>query len=188
MNIYKFVTFLFIPILLVVFCMPISTAQKEKTETKDTPTQTSTGKEPVKTDESTQFKRDLHPCDSQKGEGFAIKGTLQYNLDCAPWANDKILDLTGKSDWSIVSWFVRLITFAYRVAFVMTIVAIFIAGLKYIKAGGEGGFAVAKDALKFALIGFLVTSTSWSIVAMFSKAMSMVGGGIITNYELRITN
>jgi hypothetical protein len=31
-----------------------------------------------------------------------------------------------------------------------------IAGLKYIKAGGEGGFAVAKDVLKFALIGFLV--------------------------------
>jgi hypothetical protein len=174
MNIHKFVSLLFIPILMVGFCIPISMAQ-DGGETKAKPaTQQDSGTGKITEKESTQFKRDLHPCDSQKGEGFAIKGTLQYNLDCAPWANDKILDLTGKSNWSIVSWFVRLITFAYRVAFVMTIVAVFIAGLKYIKAGGEGGFAVAKDALKFALIGFLVTSTSWSIVAMFSKAMSMI--------------
>jgi hypothetical protein len=175
MNIHKFISLLFIPILMVGFCMPISNAQNEAKETKEKPaTQQDTGQGTQEKKESTQFKRDLHPCDSQKGEGFAIKGTLQYNLDCAPWANDKILDITGQSNWSIVSWFVRLITFAYRIAFVMTIVAVFIAGLKYIKAGGEGGFAVAKDALKFALIGFLVTSTSWSIVAMFSKAMSMV--------------
>jgi hypothetical protein len=176
MNIHKLVSLLFIPILMVGFFIPTSFGQgKEEVKT----TQKATEQETQKKEESTQFQRDLHPCDSQKGEGFAIKGTLQYNLDCAPWANDKILDLTGKSNWSIVSWFVRLITFAYRVAFVMTIVAVFVAGLKYIKAGGEGGFAVAKDALKFALIGFLVTSTSWTIVAMFSRAMSMVGYDIM---------
>lgn len=188
MNIYKFVISLFILILLVVFCIPISMAQ-DGGEKGKTPTQKTTGEEQKQTDQNTKFTRDLHPCDSHKGEGNAILGFLQYNLDCVPWHNDKILDLQGNSKWSIVSWLIRLISVFYRLAFVMTVIAIFIAGSKYIKAGGQGGFEVAKDALKFALIGFVVTSTSWAIMTMFMRAMTMLSGGslFVQTYFLKDT-
>ncbi|MCB1158275.1 MAG: hypothetical protein H7A25_25380 [Leptospiraceae bacterium] len=103
-------------------------------------------------------------------------GVLQYNIDCAPFHAQEILDFRskGRSEWSILNWINRIVTFFYRMAFVAAILGVFVAGIKYIRAGGEGGFSAAKDALKWALIGFLVSGTAWTLVAMWSRAMSML--------------
>ena len=102
-------------------------------------------------------------------------GVLKYDIDCAPFHNKEILDFTSKSNWSIVSWLGRMMRFFYRLSLVIGIIGLFYSGIQYVRAGGgEAGFSSAKSSLMASLMGFVIGGTAWTIVAMWSKAMSMI--------------
>jgi hypothetical protein len=109
-----------------------------------------------------------HDCETNKNRqtptSLASGGVLRYDIDCAPFHHDGILDLTGRHSWSIVGWIQRLLIFAYRLAFGFAVAALLWASVSYFRAGiaGGGGMAsgyeAAKTMLSAALVGILIAS------------------------------
>jgi hypothetical protein len=161
----KFKTLLIIFILLVVSLTSVSFGQDKPKVVKDLTAPAAGSKADQIKDLKNTFQREAHRCDSAKINNQS--GVLKYDLDCAAFNQDQVLDLTGKSSYSIVGWIPRIITIVYRFMFTIAVIAFLIASFKYYKAAvtGKGGFGVgfqeAKVALTSSLVGFLIASSAW---------------------------
>ncbi|MCP5498745.1 MAG: hypothetical protein H7A25_02485 [Leptospiraceae bacterium] len=104
----KILNIIFILVLLV--NLSVSFAQK-KIGNVNSQTPTETEQKELEEDNKKRketFQRAQHPCENvengRKASATVKGGLLQYNIDCAPFHAQEILDLTGKSEHSVIGW------------------------------------------------------------------------------------